>query len=312
MTRCLAYGRTTLVRRSVLWIGGLCVAATITLVDSTARTEDSPPATTAEKTKESTKESSEEKAARERKERYLVWMTKHASDTEVMVASPDGGPMQPATRSEKAIFRYSDEEHRIPDATLWVWTRDNRPVAFQKVEGNNFGGGRAGTICFTSASERLISAKWPSRAEFKATKPGVTFRPIPDAPPPSANPRTRAAQFRELKDRFTARLGNSSGNDVAAARTLPKPLFEYFEPDSKLPVGAVFGMTSTGTNPNFLLVLEVRSDSEGQPRWEYAHARMTGSAVEFRYDDTVLVAEKGMASGNFGNWIFFFMERNFD
>jgi hypothetical protein len=39
---------------------------------------------------------------------------------------------------------------------------------------------------------------------------------------------------------------------------------------------------------------------------------MTGSAVEFRYDDTVLVAEKGMASGNFGNWIFFFMERNFD
>jgi hypothetical protein len=282
----------------------LGVAVVLSICGSAVRSEDAKPPAPA-------KEAVEDAAA-QRKERFLKWMTQHAFETDVLVPDAAGGPPQPATRVEKPLFRYFDEEHRIPDATLWVWTHAGRPVAFQKVDGNNFASGRAGTICFASVSERLITAKWRSHGEFKATKPGVTFRPIPDAPEPSDNPRLRASQIKSLKDRFTARMGNGTQAAPKAARTLPKPMYEYFAPETKMPVGAVFAMTSTGTNPNFLLLIEARPESSGKLRWEFAHARMTGSAVEFLFDDKVVLAEKGIGSGDFGNWTFYHMGRDFE
>lgn len=258
------------------------------------------------------KESAEDQALREKRERYLAWMKDYARETEITLPAAADGTRPKATPVELPLIRYSDEEHRIPDATLWAWTHNNRPVAFQKVEGNNWGGGRQWTICFASLSEKLITVQWSKKRTHAMTKPGLRFQPITDAEAPATNPRLRSNQIRMLKVRFTAKLGNSDGSSRAVSRTLPKPLLEYADPETKLPIGAVFGMTASGTNPNVLLVIEARPGPDGQLRWEYAHARMTGSSMELFDKDIQLKAEGGSGSGDFGNWIYFFLPRSFE
>src|SRR6185369_7285949 len=96
-------------------------------------------------------------AAQERKEKFATWMRNYAEETEIRIPTQADEKKQAVELVPNPVFRYSDEERFIPDATLWVWTRDVRPVALQKVEGNNHGGGQMWTICFASLSEDLVN-----------------------------------------------------------------------------------------------------------------------------------------------------------
>ena len=255
--------------------------------------------------------------ALERKERYTKWMRTYSEGTKIKVpekneAGTDGDHL--AELVPAPVFRYSDEERAIPDATLWIWTTNARPIALQKVEGNNHGGGQGWTICFTSLSEGLINAEWPTGRKYSSTKPGLTFRPIPEAEVPADNARARVAQIRTLKDRFTGRLAvNADGTGGSETRTIAKPLFEYADPKTKLRLGAIFGMSATGTNPDLLLLIEARRDADGKGRWEYATARMTSTAVRVRLDDGEVWAEPAVdnAKSVSENWLFYFLRRDF-
>ena len=92
---------------------------------------------------------------------------------------------------------------------------------------------------------------------------------------------------------------------------MPTPLFEYNDPNSSLPIGAVFGMTSTGTNPSPLLLIEARPDKQGKLRWEYATPRMTSGPVRFRMDDKEIWSESGVANATFDNWTYYFLAPEF-
>ncbi|MBI3861395.1 MAG: hypothetical protein HY290_05825 [Planctomycetia bacterium] len=252
-------------------------------------------------------------AAQERKNRYTKWMREYAEGTKIVVTKRATGEQQ-VELVANPVFRYSDEERFIPDATLWVWTRSSRPVAFQKVEGNNHGGGQMWTICFASLSENLLSVKWPVGREFQTRTPGVRFAPFSNSDAPADKVRARTLQIKALKDRFTGRLNvNAEGNGGAETRFMVKPLFEYADPDTKLPLGAIFGMTSTGTNPDLLLLIEARRDAEGKLRWEYAHARMTSASIRVRLDDVEVWSQPNMSpsSPGFENWLYYFMDRDF-
>jgi len=257
----------------------------------------------------------EKKLVQERKERYTNWMRTYAEATKVSILAgrtPDQDKDVVAELVANPIFRYSDEEHLIPDATLWAWTRNGRPAAFQKVEGNNHGGGQMWTICFTSLSDQLVNVKWPMQRQFSSKVPGIAFRPIPGADAPSDNARLRTAQLKSLKDRFSARFGvKPDGTGGAESRTMPKALFEYGDPNTKLPWGAVYGMTSTGTNPSILFLIEAREDGAGKLRWEYATARMTSFSVHARLDDEDVWVEQDVPSDKFDSWTYYFLSRDF-
>ena len=64
----------------------------------------------------------------------------------------------------------------------------------------------------------------------------------------------------------------------AALRLLPKPLSRYDRPGPAPIDGALFSFVLT-TDPQVLLILEVRSGSAG-PEWQYAFARLTTFAVK--------------------------------
>ena len=253
-----------------------------------------------------------DQAAKEQKERHAAWMRTYSEGTKIaLVGQADD---QPIKLVPNPIFRYSDEQQLIPYATLWVWTRNAHPVAFQKVEGNNFGGGQMWTICFVSLSEGLLNVHWPLGHEYASRTPGVTFKPIPGAEPPADSARLRSSQLKALKDCFTAWLSvDAAGKGGAATRTIAKPLFEYSDSDTKLPLGAIFGMSSTGTNPDLLLLIEARPDGDGKLRWEHAHGRITANSLVLRLDDQDIWSEVSVPTdpAGYDTWTYYFLRRDF-
>ena len=274
--------------------------------------------TSSEACAEEPEDDAAKKLALERNKRYSMWMQTYAEATrvELQAGNPENNSdWKLAEIVPNPVLRYSDEEHRIPDATLWVWTNEGRPVAFQKVEGNDHGGGQQWTICFASLSEGLVNVKWPMDRSFASSNPGVTFRPIPSAEIPSDRARLRTAQIKALKDQFSARFGlkadGKGGNPGwGEARILPKPLFEYSDPKTKMPWGAVFGMSSTGTNPSALLLIEARAGEAGKLQWHYGLARMTVVSVQASVNNVEIWSEPA-GDLESGRWTYFFLPRDF-
>ena len=193
----------------------------------------------------------EKKAAQERKEKYEKWMREFAAGVRIRIRSP-GVTENEAQVVARPIFRYSGDNIHADDATLWVWTYQSRPVAFQKIEVNNIPhilNGRSWTICFGSTCDSLFDVTWPGGRKYSTRVPGAVFRPVPGAAPPADDARTRSRQLKSLKDRFTGyTLGPApKGPADYELKPLPTPVFEYDDPESKLPLGAVFNMVNPGS-----------------------------------------------------------------
>jgi hypothetical protein len=211
------------------------------------------------------------------------------------------------------VFRYADQPRQFVDATLWVWTDRGRPAAFQKVEAMDFGE-RAPPqwqFCFASVSPDLLVAEWPTGRPFRATEPGVTFLSLPGAPPVAAGNAQRKRQAREIVRKFSARIvTNPADNTTQEMRLLTTPIFDYADPQTRKFQGAVFGLSTNGTNPDVLLVLEVRSEAD-KSHWHFAPARMTSGAVTLTYGDSRVWETKWLNAdeGPFPTWTYFVTPR---
>ncbi len=73
-------------------------------------------------------------------------------------------------------------------------------------------------------------------------------------------------------------------------RLLPQPLYRYESTDPDVLDGAVFAfVTSAGTDPEAILVLETRKPAGGgDPVWHYAVARFTDLNLWVRHKGTVV------------------------
>jgi hypothetical protein len=263
----------------------------------------------------------EKKEALERKERYEKWMREFAEGMRIRIRSPDVTENE-AKVVARPIFRYSGDNIHADDATLWVWTYKARPVAFQKIEVNNIPhilNGRSWTISFGSTCESLFDVTWPGGREYSTRVPGAVFRPVPDAAPPADDARTRSRQLKSLKDRFTGyTLGPApKGPADYELKPLPTPVFEYDDPASKLPLGAVFNMVNHDRgelNPILLLLLEARLDPDGNLRWEYASRRlgMWSATLKLDGEKVSFVPVVRMSDQIQDDWTFYFMPRDFD
>ena len=57
-------------------------------------------------------------------------------------------------------------------------------------------------------------------------------------------------------------------------------MHQYAAPERNVVDGAVFGLTSNGTNPDALLLVEALRDAEANSKWRFAAVGMTGDGVE--------------------------------
>ncbi|HEV3025215.1 MAG TPA: hypothetical protein VGX76_22245 [Pirellulales bacterium] len=212
-----------------------------------------------------------------------------------------------------AVFRYDDQPRRFIDATMWVWTDAGRPIAFEKIEAMTYGSPRWG-YCFTSLAFDPLVVEWSHGRRYHTTEPGVEFQVLPDAPEVASRNVQRKRQIRELSREFSARIvTDPRENNSEAMRLLPTPIFEYTDAKSNLLQGAVFGFATSGTNPDLLIVLEVRPEGR-EIQWYFAPVRMTIGAVTVTHRDhqvwDVPFLEPGDAT--FPTWTFFPTPRDVD
>jgi len=214
---------------------------------------------------------------------------------------------------DKPVFRYDDQPRRFIDATMWTWTHQGRPVAFQKVEAMEHQKTSAPLwgYCFTSLAEANLIAQWAGGRKYQSTEPGAAYLPVPAVSDVAKQSVQRRRQLRDLARDFSARIvNNPRTNDSEAMRLLTTPIFEYHDEATKLLQGAVFGYSTNGTNPDLLIAFEAR-EADGKVVWHYAPARMTTGGLTVKYHDKVVwecpFVQPG--GGKFPTWTFFVADR---
>ena len=109
----------------------------------------------------------------------------------------------------------------------------------------------------------------------------------------------------QIARRFAVRASEGTHRDEQL-RLMPQPVHRYEDAKRGLADGAIFGFGS-GTNPNCLLLIELRTDSASPPSWQYGFVGMSAESLRANLDDRE--AWFFPAAGKIGaidSWIWFF------
>ncbi|HZL90839.1 MAG TPA: hypothetical protein VFB96_20900 [Pirellulaceae bacterium] len=240
-----------------------------------------------------------------RREELLRQMRSLAEETKIKC---DGSDCQPEL-VKSPVFRYDDQPRRFIDATVWAWTSQGYPVAFQKIEAklHQSTGEPQWGYCFTSLTEDKLSVEWSSGRTFRSTEPGISWDLVPAASAPASRSADRRRQARDIVRGFAGRIViDPKTNRSAEMRLLPTPMFEYDDVESSLLRGAVFGFVVYGTNPDVLVLLEVRNQ-DGKSQWHFAAARLTTGGITLNYQEKKVWEAEFVRPGTapYPTWTFF-------
>lgn len=190
------------------------------------------------------------------------------------------------------IFRYSDQPRGFVDATLWAWAppgSTGRPAVIAKVEAAiSQSNVPYWHFCVVSLADELVTADFEGARRLAATKAGIDLRSIPDAPGAADKPAARQRQMKDFIGRFAATIFNTNPDtkkpEPQEMRLLATPIYRYADEANGLLDGMIFGLTTNGTNPDMLVVIESRG-SKGSPfEWKYGIVKMTIAEVHVRLD----------------------------
>ncbi len=141
---------------------------------------------------------------------------------------------------------------------------------------------------FDSMSRGTLLAKRDGVVVWRPEKPGVQFKPIPEAPIPAETAAGRLRQMKTLVSQFSSTMlgWRSDSSDRELLRLLPQPLYRYAGERQDLLDGSVFAFVQ-GTDPETLLLLEAFKNGESFA-WQYAFVRRTSGELEGRFKDSVV------------------------
>jgi hypothetical protein len=238
-------------------------------------------------------------------------MTSLAEKTSVQIVDSRTKETRDARWTGRPLVRYGDETRYIQDSTLWVWMDGSLPVAFQKVEINNWVPNvPQWTYCFSSMFPKPLSVTWPDR-KGAFTPEAATFLPIDGGPVPGKDKRARSSQMREMSRDFLVLSDN--GNKTSELRLMPRPILEY--EGTGIVAGAVFAQAE-GTNPDCLIAIQLIERGGDEPgkggqEWVFTPVRMTSHGLTLKFKDKVLWSEPNQPrSGDFKTWCYFFTPRD--
>jgi hypothetical protein len=224
--------------------------------------------------------------------------------------------LTPSGKSEPAVaellatplMHYSDQQRGFTDSTLWVWQLAGRPVLFSKLERlfNAAGETSGWQFCCTPTIDDTVEIQSDRRLRWRSRKAALKWQDLDEAPLPAAGAPGRLLQMKSLAARFVGEIENTPINDREQMRLLSRPLHRYQSPAQDTLDAAVFGITSKGTNPDALLVIEAVSMADGQSKWRFGIIGMTGDALLIRLEDKV-VFEKAFTNGpgDHRSWVWF-------
>ncbi len=246
-------------------------------------------------------------------ERQALLKEMRSAAAAIKITERAGEKLRPAKLVEEPIFRYSDEQRRIRDATMWVWTEQGRPVSVMKLERYNFADpARNWVFNAKSVTPNLLAVTWPFDRQFESTKPGISFQPLSGGPEFAESKASRLLQLKQSARRFTATMTGAAADDAKnEMRLLPTPLFRYASVPGQIADGALFGLSATGTNPDALIAVQFRGEGK-TARWEFGATGMTNGGLEIRLDDKPVWSQPYLHNRGqvFETWTWFFSERS--
>lgn len=211
--------------------------------------------------------------AKDGKGKWVPIFERHADD---YVIKADSG--EEAKRLPDPLLRWWQPIRGGDDGALYLWVRKGRPVAavtFFTFKMPN--GDRMLVHERHSFSKEPIEATWRGQSLWQPSDPGLTFKPMPDAPAPAETPSARLRQMQAMIRDVSATTTDDKGSNWTM-RPLNKPLYRYEATDQDLRDGALFALAQ-GTDPEVFFLLEARGTGK-DARWEYAVARFTDLKVK--------------------------------
>ena len=258
-------------------------------------------------------EPARERSTEKRRSDVLKVMRERAESVTVSSQEGRGKAGQDRPRAKllaEPLLHYTQPDANILDASLWAWADTGRPLAFLKVEAHRWKSDELPQVtwvnCFASTSPELIEAKWENGRHFRTREPGFTQGTVVDGPKPAATKPARLSQMKELARKFSARVGGARNGEEM--RLLATPLHRYVDPQAGIQDGTVFAITSNGTNPGLILLIELHPKGADDARWQFSLARLGIAAVSVSLGDKVVydVPSTGFNPGEFPTWTWFF------
>ncbi len=224
----------------------------------------------------------------------LAFMRESLAGYKVRPAGPGAGD---ARLRDEPVLRFTNPVGGSKDGAVFLWIDEaegGRPSASAQVYWNP---GQYFLQEFSSLATTPLVARSDTAGDWAPARPGVAFRPIPDAPKPAATPEGRSRQMKALSEGFSARhfYKAKTWNQL---RLLPKPLLRYGKAGSLVEDGALFCF-GHGTDPEVLLLVEARPGPDGAAvAWRYALAPMTSAAATAAWKDGEIWTIPAQANGS--------------
>jgi hypothetical protein len=247
--------------RQLLAIGVICL-----MVGGIARSDDLPP-------------DPEQAANRQAGAERLKLMRRRVMSLTAQVKSAKGWVK--AELIESPLLRYSNPAGQIvtPDAAVWAWSQEGRPIALTSVEESG---------CeVVSLADTAVSLTGKSGLKWSPKSSELEWKIVPGAPAPVDGEVARARQMKEIAQGFTATGHYGKGTENLDLRLLVRHLHRYSNPEQKLIDGAIFAFVA-GTNPEVLLLVECRESAGKRRDWFYAFARLSAGELDARHGDKLV------------------------
>jgi hypothetical protein len=181
------------------------------------------------------------------------------------------------------VLKWSNDVRSDQDGALFAWMLDDRPQILGCVFTYYYQGQERRKHQLHSLAANGLSAAIDDAPVWQPGSSGLKFAVVPNAGVPETDASKQKLQLRRLSRRFSAKLEEEKGG-TTELRLMPTPLITYTPQRPDCIAGGIFAF-ATGTDPDLLLVLEVRSINE-KPAWNYAFARFHYCRLTAELDGT--------------------------
>jgi len=214
--------------------------------------------------------------AKDEKGKWVPVFERHAGEYVIRVGED---AKEEARRLPDPVLRWWQPVRGGDDGALYLWVHEGRPVAavtfftFKLPEGV-----RWITHEHHSLVTEPVEATWRGKTVWRTSRPGLAFRPVPDAPVPAGTAPARSRQMQAIVREFSATTIDDKASKWPL-RPLARPLYRYEGKDD----GALFALVQ-GTDPEAFILVEARGAGK-DAHWEYAVARFTDLEIHVRLKD---------------------------
>lgn len=181
---------------------------------------------------------------------------------------------------QEPILTWTDPENGEVYGAVFLWIDRGRPTTIASIY-KWYQPNTHSTHEFQSLSTDPIVGRRGNQKDWRSSKPGLVWKPVPNTPTIGRTTAQRLTQMRLIAKQFSMQLTDKDGS-IESLRLLSQPLHRFQSPANHVVDGALFAF-ARGTDPEAILMLEVR-DKGGKPQLFFALARSNFLPLSARYD----------------------------